>query len=272
MKKKPASQPGARRQRLKDWVSAINWRQTLLHTGVALAALSVLLGLIYLAFGHAAPELLPLLRSGDEEQIAQYLGRSGSTAGILSTALLSFIQPVSIVLPGAPIHIAAGVVYGTLQGFIICHLSYVFANVVIFYCARTLRRQLRRIRLLKSYGAKLDFLKREQYPAFMTAMACLVPVVPNGIIPYAAARTRMRLQEFTLAVYLGSFLPILIMCAIGKRILHGDYLVAGGLFGGSLLVVLVLTRLRKPICAWLVRVSQRLRHFIDLANEVDDQQ
>ena len=43
-------------------------------------------------------------------------------------------------------------------------------------------------------------------------------------------------------------------------------------FGGSLLVVLVLTRLRKPICAWLVRLSQRLRHFIDLANEVDDEQ
>ena len=231
-------------------------RALLLRIGFLIGCAALLLGLLYLAFGQAVPELIPLLRSGDETQIAAYLGSQNRLSGILSTAVLAFLQPISILLPGAPIQIAAGIVYGTLKGFLICHVSYVLSNVVVFYLARVMRGRMERY--VSRFSSKLDFLQRSQYPAYMTAMACLIPLLPNGIIPYAAARTRMKLHEFVIAVVLGSFFPILVMCAIGKRILRGDYISAAVLFGVSLLAVLVLSLLRGPICRVLHRLGQRI--------------
>ena len=230
----------ALRERLKQ----TDKRALLLRIGMIVLCAAVLIGLIYLAFGQAIPELIPLLRSGDEEKIAAYLGSQNRISGILSTALLAFLQPISIILPGAPIQIAAGIVYGTLKGFLICHISYVISNLVVFYLARVLGQKMDRY--VSRFSEKVNFLQDAQYPAYMTAMACLIPVVPNGIIPYAAARTRMRFHEFLIAVVLGSFFPILVMCAIGKRILHGEYFYAAGLlFMLSLLGFYNSTRVKK---------------------------
>ena len=71
---------------------------------------------------------------------------------------------------------------------------------------------------LTRFSGKIDFLKKERHPAYMTAMACLIPVLPNGIIPYAAARTKIRLYEFALAMVLGiNSLSALIAGRIGRR-------------------------------------------------------
>lgn len=220
------------------------------------AAVAALYGLVYLAFLRSAPELLPLLKGGDEEAIAAYLGSQNEFTGIISTALLQFIQPVSIVLPGAPIQIAAGIVYGTLKGFLICYIANALANGVVFYLARVLRQKIENV--VSRLSNRINFLQNAQYPVYMSAMACLVPVVPNGIIPYAAARTRMKLSEFLTAVLAGSFFPILIMCAIGKQILHGEYLFAAILLVLDVAVVVVLTKYRSQVCSWMHGVGESL--------------
>lgn len=248
------------------WAQA-DKRALLMRTGLLLLCAVVLIGLVYLAFGQALPELLPLLRSGDEEKIAAYLGSQNRISGILSTALLAFLQPVSIILPGAPIQIAAGIVYGTLKGFLICHISYVLSNLVVFYLARVLGQKMDKY--VSRFSEKVNFLQGAQYPGYMTAMACLIPVVPNGIIPYAAARTRMRFHEFLIAVELGSFFPILVMCAIGKRILHGDYFYAAALLIFCLVVVIIMTLLRRPIVHLMHRVGQKILSLLRKADMPD---
>ena len=256
---------------MKKYIEALRskWAQTdkralLIRVGFIVLCAAVLIGLVYLAFGQAAPELLPLLKNGDEEQIAAYLGSQNSITGIISTAVLAFLQPVSIILPGAPIQIAAGVVYGTLKGFLICHISYVFSNLVLFYLARVLGQKMDKF--VFHFSDKANFLQDAQYPAYMTAMACLIPVIPNGIIPYAAARTKMRFHEFLIAVVLGSFFPILVMCAIGKRILRGEFIYAAVLLGFCLVVVIVLTLLRKQVVNLMHKVGQKILRWLSMAD------
>jgi len=244
-------------------------KNRLLRILAILACIGTLFALIYLAFLRNMPELWPLLKNGSEEEIAEYLGSQPPLLGMLCTALLAFLQPLSIVLPGAPIQIAAGVVYGTLKGFLICHSAYVLANVMVFYLARTMRGKMDQH--LTRFSGKLDFLKRERHPAYMTAMACLIPILPNGIIPYAAARTKIRLYEFVLAVVLGSFFPVLVMCAVGKRILHGDYLYAAILLIVDFLVVFILTRYRNQVCDRLHPIGRRILQLLSRADETEDE-
>ena len=250
---------------LRERCTMMNTAKFLKRLILIILCAAAVFGLVYLAFLQAMPELVPLLKSGNEEDIAAYIGSQPPLIGMLCTALLAFLQPVSIVLPGAPIQIAAGVVYGTLKGFLICHSAYVLANVTMFYLARVLRGKMEQH--LTRFSGKLDFLKKERHPAYMTAMACLMPLLPNGIIPYAAARTKIRLYEFVLAVVLGSFFPVLIMCAIGKRILYGDYLYAAILLISDLLVVFVLTKYRNKVCDRLYPIGQWILQLLHRADD-----
>lgn len=232
----------------------------LVVVGVAL----ILLSLIYFSFVTMMPDLIPVLRSGEEAEIEAYLRHSSSTAGMVCTGLLQFVQVLSIVLPGAPIQIAAGIVYGATRGLLICYTSYVVVNLLVFLIARHLGARLDRL-LPPQEGwlaKKMRLLCDSEMPVYMTAMATLIPLVPNGIIPYAAAKTDMRFSQFCLAVALGAIMPITVMCTIGSRILAGDYLLAVMVFAISLAIVALLTRFRIGILRAFKQIASHLTSIL----------
>lgn len=237
-------------------------KTTLLRIALALGAAALILGLVYLAFVKAMPDLWPVLKSGNEAEIEAYLASADSTVGLVCTAMLQFLQVVSIILPGAPVQIAAGIVYGVWKGGAICYAAYVSANLTVFAVARHLGSLLDRLAPGQGGGLlqKVKFLSDAEMPVYMTAMACIIPVVPNGIIPYAAARTPMKFWQFAVAVCAGSVVPIFVMCLIGGRILAGEYLLAVAVFGVSLLVVILLTRFRTQLMGAVRRLKQKLSH------------
>ena len=57
--------------------------------------------LIWIAFGNKIPGLIPLLKEGDGEKIADYLAQETGIKGVIAVILLQMIQVVSIVLPGS---------------------------------------------------------------------------------------------------------------------------------------------------------------------------
>ena len=64
---------------------------------MALFVLVALL-LVYLVVRQTMPDIIPLLRNGDEEALEAYLSRDMSFTGILYMALLQMVQVWSIVI------------------------------------------------------------------------------------------------------------------------------------------------------------------------------
>ena len=73
--------------------------------------------LIWFAFGNKIPGLIPLLKEGDSQKIADYLAQETGIRGVIAVILLQAIQVASIVMPGMAIQVAAGLIYGWLEGF-----------------------------------------------------------------------------------------------------------------------------------------------------------
>lgn len=214
--------------------------------------------LIYLVFAKLMPGLWPLVEAGDPDAIEEYLLQEGTIGGLLCIALLQFIQVLSIMLPGAPIQIAGGLVYGTLRGTVVCHLSYVTANAVVFYMARRMGNRMEQwFPSQKSKGNKVLAWINSSDPAFMTALASLMPGIPNGIIPYAAAKTKLTFRQFVLSVYLASFVPILVMCAIGRKLITGNILEAVLLYAFMLAGIFLLYCLRQRVLALQSRLREK---------------
>ena len=92
--------------------------------------------LIWFAFGNKIPGLIPLLKEGDSQKIADYLAQETGIRGVIAVILLQAIQVASIVMPGMAIQVAAGLIYGWLEGFLMCYFGFVLSNLCVFLFAR----------------------------------------------------------------------------------------------------------------------------------------
>lgn len=197
-------------------------RKTILSVTLLVAALAIIALIVVVSLNAILPGFFDVLERGDQTEIEQYIRSFGSIRGMLLAFLLQFIQILSVFFPGGPIQIAIGIVFGTLEGFIICHVGYVLANLLVFYSARRLGNRLDQL-FAGSRTKKLKFISNAKHPGFVVALSCLMPLLPNGLVPYIAARTKITTLRFTVSVYLGSIPTLLLLCAIGNKILMGDY-------------------------------------------------
>ena len=231
----------------------------LIRIAAAVVIIILAAGLVYFAFLTALPELIPLLQNGDVEEIQFYLRTSDKLTGLIFTALLQALQVFSVVLPGMPIQIAAGVVYGIWRSFFVCHLSSVAANVLVFIAARRFGAKMDKLIPIERKNSKLDFLLKSDTPAYMTVLACLIPILPNGFIPYVAVKTKIKTLHFALAVYFGSLLPVFVLCAVGSKILKGGYIYSAVLFVSLCAIVFLLAIFRSRVLKIIALLTAKRR-------------
>ncbi len=228
----------------------ITRRNNILRVLVLIAAFAVVLSIILLSFNAILPGFADELQHGDQQELVRYIRGFGSVGGVLLAMLLQIVQIISIFFPGGPIQVAIGVVFGTLWGFVICHVGYVLANIAVFFSARRLGNRLDQLFSASNASeSRFRFLTESQHPGFVVALACLIPMLPNGLVPYIAARTKITFWQFFFSVYLGSIPTLLMLNAIGNKLLHGDYL-SVALLGAVLVIgVALLYLFRKRIFA-----------------------
>jgi len=147
--------------------------------------------------------------------------------------------------------------FGTWLGLAICVTGYVSANVLVFWLARKLGNRMDKILPVKQRKFE-NIITKSEYPGFMVFLACLIPLLPNGIVPYIAARTKLDLKHFFLSVFFGSIPCLLLLCAVGNRILEGDYLWAA-IFGSILVLSIILLYVfRTKVISLALRIRSRL--------------
>lgn len=216
---------------------------------------SLTLLLFYKTFVPLAPELWAALKSGNEEKIELFLNQSGKWKGLIYLFMLQAIQVISIILPGAPIEVAGGMAYGFIRSFIVCHLSFVTANILIFMLGRRFRTDfLNGDKMNKA----LEFLNKGD--PFVAIILCfMVPIVPNGIIPYAASATKISALKYAVGVYLGSSVQMFMMCAVGRYILSRNYLYIAILFILDFIAMAVIYKKRDKLNLFAERVASKIK-------------
>ena len=179
--------------------------------------------LVWIAFGNMIPGLIPLLREGDGQKIADYLAQERGIKGVIAVILLQAIQVVSVVMPGMAIQVAAGLIYGWLPGFFMCYFGFVVSNALCFLFARKMGSgRLREVSMGKTSQWLMGKLSGTE-PRFMVAIASMVPAIPNGIIPFIAAKTEISAKDYVTAIATACWLQILTSCMAGQFIIQGQW-------------------------------------------------
>ncbi len=203
-------------------------KNTIIKYSITVALILIVALLIYVSLNTVLPGMIDVIATGDNQAIENYLNGFSSFKSYLIAFLLQFIQIITIVLPSVPIQVSCGFIFGTLKASIVCYVGYVTANAAVFLACRFLKGSLDKLlpsTTTKSISSsKAKQILDSKYPAFTVFLASILPIVPNGAIPYVASKTKIKFSSFMLAASTGCIPTILTVCAVGGELNQFDFL------------------------------------------------
>ncbi|MCR4908758.1 MAG: VTT domain-containing protein [Lachnospiraceae bacterium] len=155
--------------------------------------------------------------------------------------------------------VCAEALYGKLTGVIMCFITNLVTNVLIFFAARRFWISTREFDKIEHNPLLEEWINHEKYPGLLVFMMCVVPVIPNGMIPYISAQAGVSLPAFAGALSLGSLLTVILFVCCGDLLLSEHFRVSLPLIGVLLIVILIGLLFRKKIIAW---IRPRLRKLL----------
>lgn len=155
----------------------------------------------------------------DPAALASALRDARGVAGIPLFFLGIYTVATAFGLPGTPLMLGGGAIFGLGQGILLNWIGAVLGSAAAYGIARRLGRDATR-RLLGARAARLDRFAAEH--GFATVFRLrLVPIIPFIALNYGSALAGIRLRDYLLATALG------ILPAVAIYTYFADALVAG---------------------------------------------
>lgn len=181
----------------------------------------------------------------DNTQIQTWLKSSGIWAPIIFIEL--YVVATVLILPSTALNLAGGAIFGPWLGILWTSIGAIIAAIVSFAFTRTVGRELVAKRLAGRWQA-MDVEVSRGGIFYMFAIR-LVPIMPYGLVNFAAGLTSVSFKDYVLGTTIGtvpSVLPFVLLGSSGiKAIRTGDVL--------PLLAALTLTGLLVAGSTWYRR-------------------
>ena len=163
---------------------------------------------------------------------------------------LAYVALTVLLVPGAPLTIAAGALFGVVGGGIVVMVGATTGAGLAFLISRRSTRGA----VEQARGARLEALERrfggQGFPAML--MLRLIPLVPFNALNYAAGATAISTRDYMLATLIGIAPGVFVFTALGAGL--SDPL-------SPLFIAAVLLLIGMSLLTW--RVSRRVPADLD---------
>jgi len=178
-----------------------------------------------------------LLGGINSAQLQASLNRAGIWAPITYIAL--YTVATILVLPSTPLNLTGGAIFGPWLGTLWTSMAAVIAAVVAFAFTRTVGREAI-ARKLAGRWQSMDAEMRQGGLFYMFAIR-LLPIIPYGLVNFAAGLTSIRFRDYLLGTILGTvpgILPFVLLGSSGLQAVRtGNVLPLMGALGLTALLV-----------------------------------
>ena len=135
----------------------------------------------------------------DQEALRQGMESFGGLAPFVYMLIYALVP--SLLLPGLPITIAGGVLFGPFWGVIYTTIGSTIGACLAFLVARYVAREWVEGKLLSPRWRRLD-AGVEQHGWKMVAFTRLIPLFPFNLLNYAFGLTRIKFLHYAVATFL----------------------------------------------------------------------
>ncbi|MEG0804353.1 MAG: VTT domain-containing protein [Pygmaiobacter sp.] len=168
---------------------------------------------------HWRNELVALIttQSARDEFIAYV--RATGWGGLAAFLGLQVLQVLVAVIPGEPVEIMAGVLYGTLGGLLLCLGGVLIGSVLIYYFVKLLGANPLEGEKYKKY----HFLQEPRRVELLIFLLFLIPGTPKDILLYFAPFLPLRPEQFFLFSILARIPSIISSTFAGANLARGEF-------------------------------------------------
>lgn len=168
---------------------------------------------------HWRTQLYALITSAQAR--AAYIDRMRGTGawGVATFLGLQLLQVFVAVIPGEPVEIMAGVLYGTFGGLLVCLAGALIGAVLIYY----LMRMIGGNPLEKEKYQKYRVLQQPRRAEMLLFLLFLIPGTPKDMLLYVAPFLPIKARDYFLLVTIARIPSIVTSTFAGANLAQGDF-------------------------------------------------
>jgi uncharacterized membrane protein YdjX (TVP38/TMEM64 family) len=194
-----------------------SWKRLGAWLGWLLAGL-VIAGLLW----WLMPWFMSLSTAEGREAFREYISSLGIW-GIFVMLGVQLLQVVLAVLPGEPIEVLAGVLYGTWGGLAVCLLGLLTGTAIIFFTVRRLGHGFVDKLFAREKLQRLSFLQDTRKLELVIFLLFFIPGTPKDMLTYAAGLTPIRTRDFFLISTLARIPSVITSTYAGGALVRGEF-------------------------------------------------
>lgn len=205
---------------------------------------------------------LPYINLLSEPETQQTFKVWVTSFGIGGWLLVLGIQIIHIVIafiPGEPVEILAGVLYGGFGGLFLCLLGCVIASSAIFMLSKRFGVPLVAKLFGKSKLDKFAFLKDAKKLEAIVFILFLIPGTPKDMLTYVVATSPMKLTQFLVISTFARIPSIISSTFIGSTIRQGEWATAVLIFALTAILGVVGIKYQEKMMVFCKRIGRRIK-------------
>lgn len=173
--------------------------------------------------------VLSLSEASKLEEFQNWVAGLGIGGWMLLFAI-QFVQIVAAFVPGGPIQIVAGALYGVWGGLALCIGGTLLATLFVFYLVSRFGHSIISLFVEEKDIHNYKFLNDEKKLEKLVLLLFFIPGTPKDALTYLFALTKMKMSRFIMLSTLARIPAVFTSLLAGNSIIEGNWLRAGIMF------------------------------------------
>lgn len=205
----------------------------------------VIFVIVIVIMAYATLKCIPIIgKLADEKSRIEFKNEISQMGfkGVLMVLGLQILQIAVAVIPGQPMEIVSGMLYGTWGGMLLCLVGVFLGTTLVFYLVRKIGTDFIQLFFSKEKINEIKDSKLFRNPAkfeMVLFIVFVIPLLPKDIFIYLGGISPVRPKRFLAIATLARIPGLFVTVYAGNKLSEGSFLVTLILVGVFLLVGLL---------------------------------
>jgi len=200
----------------------INFSKRLIRQIIASVSLLLALIVIVILSIYVLIPIFEFISKNQYDELRTYFDGFGWFGRIMFVGLAA-VQVVLAVIPGGPVQIAAGSIYGTIEGFVLSIIGIEIGSLIAFLLVKKFGLKTIEVFLPSDKFEKFKFLMNEKFTKKQINSRCLglffIPGSPKDLLAYVFGLTSIKTKDFVIITTIARIPFVLISTISGASIM-----------------------------------------------------
>lgn len=204
---------------------------------------------------------LPYIKLLSAPEIQQKLKTKVASFGLWGWLLVLSIQIIQIVIafiPGEPIEILAGALYGWAGGLFLCLLGCIMASSGIFVFSKRVGAPFAANLIRTGRLDKFSFLKDTKKLETIVFILFLIPGTPKDLLTYIVGTSPMKLISFLAISTLARLPSVLSSTIIGSAMRQGQWVMSASVFAFTAVLGVIGIKYQDRVIGFCKRIDRKM--------------